>query len=541
MAKNPETKVKFNVFNQEFNQGMKEMNKESKNLNKQFKLQQEQMKDTATDTEKLEAKIDNLGQQHNITKRKIKATEDALKDTIKYYGENSNEAQKLENKLLDLKISEQKFANATTDAKNDLNKQIQEMKDAKSVANKLKDSLDDVSSSAKDMGGKLSGGLSAPIGGTGAVAGAVAVDIDGATRLVKGSLGATGEEAKQLESDLRKIWSDGFGGNPEEAARAMMMVKQNINGINNGEPLQQVTKDALTLAQVTEADVGEVTRGVSQLMHNFGLTSQEAFDLFAKGNSNGLNYSQEMFDNISEYAPLFEQMGFSAEDYFKVLSNGSKNGAYNLDYINDVMKEFDIRARDGSEKTAEAFSQMSKPTQELFDKFKNGKATTQELFQAVLPELENMDDQVKANQIGVELFGTKFEDMGTKTMYALDNTNESMKKTKGAMKDLGETQEESLGNQLQSSLRNLASALEPVGKVLVDTLNKATPYIEKFANWFTKLSPSMHVLIAVISTLLAALGPLITVFGFMVQGIKPLIPIFKFVFKWVKKLFPMFK
>ncbi len=541
MAKNPETRVKFTAFNQDFNKSMKEMEDESRDLNKRFKLQQEQMKDTASDTEKLEHKIENLGQQHSITERKIKATEDALKDNIKYYGENSTEAKKLENKLLDLKISQEKLANASGIAKRDLNKQMQEMKDAKSIANKLKDSLDDVSESAKDMGGKLTGGLSTPLAGGGAAAGAVAVNIDGASRLINGALGSSKEEAKRLKEDLQAVWSDGFGQNPEDAARSMMMVKQNIKGINDGEPLQQITKDAITLANVTDSDVGEVTRSVNQVMHHFGLTAEEALDRFAKGNAEGLNYSQEMFDNISEYSGNFKQMGYGVDEYFKLLANGSKNGAYNLDYINDVVKEFDVRARDGSKKTAEAFAELSQPTQKLFDKFKNGKATTKELFDKVIPELQNMDDQVKANQIGVELFGTKFEDMGAKTVYSLDDTNNAMENTKGAMKELGDTQEESLGNQLQSSLRNLGEVLEPVGKVLVDVLNKATPYIEKFANWFTKLSPQIHMVVAVIATLLTALGPLITVFGFVVQGLKPIISIFKFMFKWVKRLFPIFK
>jgi len=69
------------------------------------------------------------------------------------------------------------------------------------------------------------------------------------------------------------------------------------------------------------------------------------------------------------------------------------------------MKEFNIRVQDGSDKTADAFGDMSKETQDMFKEFENGKATTEELFNAIIPELENMDDQVEANQIGVEIFG----------------------------------------------------------------------------------------------------------------------------------------
>ncbi|MGF3103650.1 phage tail tape measure protein [Rossellomorea sp. DUT-2] len=540
MAKQPETKVKFSIFNKEFNEGISEINKKSTTLRKEFKLQEEQLKENGSATDILQNKIKRLSGEQDLTKQKIKATAEQLAKAKSYYGENSNEANKLSNKLLDLQISEQKMSNAIKQAKSDIHKQSQEMVSAVKDAKSLSSALDEVSDKAKDAGGNLSAGVSLPLGGIGVAAGKTAVDIDGAVRLMIGALGKTGEEAKLLESDLRAVWSEGFGENPEEAARAMMMVKQNIQGINEGKPLQEVTKDALTLAKVTEADVSEVTRGVNQLMHNFGLTSKEAMDLFAKGQAEGLNFSQEMFDNISEYAPLFKQMGFSASEYFTVLANGSQNGAYNLDYINDVMKEFDIRMRDGSKTTADAFKSMSQNSQNMFQKFKDGKVTTQELFNTVLPELEKMDDQVLANQIGVGLFGTKFENLGTKTVYALNDVNTSLDNTKGAIDQLGSTQVESLGTQLQSAMRSIGQALEPIGVILVGMLLSLKPYLEQFSAWFQTLAPSIQQVIVVLGILITLLGPLITIFGFFVQGLMPLIPILTTVWGWLSKLGPLF-
>ncbi|MGM0863371.1 MAG: phage tail tape measure protein [Bacillota bacterium] len=540
MAKQPEIKVKFSIFNKEFNEGINEINKKSTTLRKEFRLQEEQLKENGSATDILQNKINRLAAEQDLTKQKIKATAEQLAKAKSYYGENSNEATKLSNKLLDLQISEQKMANAVKQAKTDIQKQSQEMESAVKDAKSLSRALDEVSEKAKDAGGNLSAGVSLPLGGIGVAAGKTAVDIDGAVRLMIGALGKTGEEAKLLEADLRAVWSEGFGENPEEAARAMMMVKQNIQGINEGKPLQEVTKDALTLAKVTEADVSEVTRGVNQLMHNFGLTSKEAMDLFAKGQAEGLNYSQEMFDNISEYAPLFKQMGFSANEYFTILANGSQNGAYNLDYINDVMKEFDIRMRDGSKTTADAFKSMSKNSQNMFQKFKDGKVTTQELFNTVIPELEKMDDQVLANQIGVGLFGTKFEDLGTKTVYALNDVNTSLENTKGAIDQLGSTQVESLGMQLQKAMRSIGEALEPIGVILVGMLLSLQPYLEQFSTWFQTLSPTIQQVVVILGVLISLLGPLITIFGFFIQGLLPLISVLTRVWGWLSKLGPLF-
>ncbi|MCP3742774.1 phage tail tape measure protein, partial [Rossellomorea sp. BNER] len=284
----------------------------------------------------------------------------------------------------------------------------------------------------------------------------------------------------------------------------------------------------------------EVTRGVNQLMHNFGLTSQEAMDLFAKGQSEGLNYSQEMFDNISEYAPLFKQMGFSANEYFAILANGSQNGAYNLDYINDIMKEFDIRVRDGSKTTAEAFGSMSQKTQNMFRKFKDGKITTEELFNTVIPELEKMDDQVLANQIGVGLFGTKFEDMGAKTVYSLNDVNTSLNNTKGAMDALGKSQEESFGTKLQNALRSVGEALEPIGIILLNMLIAIAPYLKQFSEWFQNLSPTIQTVIVAIGGLVTVIGPLLAILGFVIQGIMPIVGLFTKLWGWLSKLAPLF-
>nr|WP_250634878.1 phage tail tape measure protein [Bacillus subtilis] len=86
--------------------------------------------------------------------------------------------------------------------------------------------------------------------------------------------------------------------------------------------LKDVTKGAITLSETFDADVNEVTRAGNNIMKGFGVESQKAFDLMTYGAQKGLNFSNEMFDNLSEYAPLFGKMGFSAEEYFPALNEG---------------------------------------------------------------------------------------------------------------------------------------------------------------------------------------------------------------------------
>ena len=48
-------------------------------------------------------------------------------------------------------------------------------------------------------------------------------------------------------------------------------------------------------------------------MSHFGLSADEAFDLMASGAQQGLNYTDELGDNVSEYAGKFAEAGYTAD------------------------------------------------------------------------------------------------------------------------------------------------------------------------------------------------------------------------------------
>ena len=74
-------------------------------------------------------------------------------------------------------------------------------------------------------------------------------------------------------------------------------------------------------------------------MENFDVSAAEAYDYIARGAQNGLDYSGELLDNISEYSVQFKKMGLSASDMFTIFENGAENGAWNLDKIQEAGAE----------------------------------------------------------------------------------------------------------------------------------------------------------------------------------------------------------
>lgn len=57
-------------------------------------------------------------------------------------------------------------------------------------------------------------------------------------------------------------------------------------------------------------DVAETSRAAKAMVENFGIAAEDAFDYIAKGAQDGLDYSGELLDNISEYSVQFKSWGF---------------------------------------------------------------------------------------------------------------------------------------------------------------------------------------------------------------------------------------
>lgn len=111
MEKNPEVKVSYTVVNQAFNQGIRDMKKSVNTLNKEFALQREQMKNSSSESEKLEATVNNLNQEYELAQQKTKMVASALENTKEITGANSEATRIWTDKLLDAQRKEEALKN----------------------------------------------------------------------------------------------------------------------------------------------------------------------------------------------------------------------------------------------------------------------------------------------------------------------------------------------------------------------------------------------------------------------------------------------
>lgn len=335
------------------------------------------------------------------------------------------------------------------------------------------------------------------------------------------------DNTEKYQSVLEDIYKNNYGDSFGDIGSAMSDVVKQM-GILDETSLQNVTESAFTLRDTFGYDIPESTRAAKAMMDNFGISGEEAMNLIATGAQNGLDYSGELLDSISEYSVQFEKMGLDAEDMFAIFQAGAESGAFNLDKVGDAVKEMSIRVVDGSDTTIEGFELIGLNAEEMAEKFSAGGETAKEAFSETIDAIAAMEDPLAQNQAGVDLMGTMWEDLGADAVTALSDIQENSYDTADAMNQIKDIKYDDLGSQFEELKRNVETAIIPIGESLLPLLmnlgetvlplvtNCLAPLIELFA---LLMSP-------ILSLISSAIMPLITAFiSLITSAITPLVSV----------------
>lgn len=326
----------------------------------------------------------------------------------------------------------------------------------------------------------------------------VGADYQAAMARVQASTGASAEQMKRIEEAARAVFSSGMGESFDEVARAMSTIKQ-VGGLD-GKDLESATKNAMALGKTFDMDVNETARATSALMKNFGIDGQKAFDLIAYAAQNGANRNGDLLDTFNEYAVQYKALGFTAEQFAAHLVKGAEDGAFSIDKVGDAIKEFNVRAKDGSKSSMEAFAALGLNGQKATQMFAAGGQSAQVAFAEVVKRLSEMEDPVARNAAGVALFGTQFEDLEVKALEGFKAIQGSLPQIEGTMQQVSRAISSDLGSQLRIVSRSFMDLLLPAAdsaaKAITDQMPKISkalaalaPQIEALSQTFTNALP----------------------------------------------------
>lgn len=347
--------------------------------------------------------------------------------------------------------------------------------DTKEFSEQLSEMEGRVSSFAANVAGTLAVGAAIKQGAEIGIQGYT--DLETAISRVKGALGETSEQAQASGQVIQDVYEAGVGESMDRVAEAIVRVKRNLGNLDDGT-LNSITQQAIILEDTLDVDMNETLRGAKALMKNFGLTVQEAMDYIVKGTQEGLDWTNELGDNISEYSGKFAQAGYSASEYFQLLKNGADGGAYNLDKINDAINEVTTRLADGT--IGDAIDQYSTKTKELFVAWQNGNATQKDVVDSIVEDITNCKNQQDALTMSATAFGTMGEDANLTFAKALSSVGTEFDNVSGAGKKFVDDTTTPM-QELESKLRTVKDQLAPFGEILLNIANVGLDHFNEIA------------------------------------------------------------
>ena len=421
---------------------------------------------------------------HEVTSGATNAIKETSKAIDKLGSDGSKAPPKIRDKLKDLNEEQKNTQTETqeTGSKFDVFKQVgnSALESIQGGFDGLLGKIQNISPEASAITETLTGlGVGGVVGVT-AVAGAIggmalaiktgvnqATELDDAMAKFQAQTGASSNEMSKFKNIARDVWSNNFGEDVSDVADMMGRVKQQMQGISDID-LKNVTEDLLTLRDTFDMDENETLRGAQQLMKQFGITSQEAFDLMATGAQNGLNKSDELGDNISEYSGKFAQAGYSADEYFQLMQNGLDGGAYNLDKVNDAINEVTTRLVDGT--IEGALDSFDTKTQDVFKAWQEGRATQKDVVNAIVEDIsKTTNEQEKLNK-SATAFGTMGEDFNAGFIQSLTTVGNKYKDVEGAMDKVKDIANGGLKNALSGLGRAFLDSFTPIGELITPIL-----------------------------------------------------------------------
>lgn len=388
---------------------------------------------------------------------------------------------------------------------------------SKNMATEVGNNITGIGESMTSVGSTLTKSVTVPLLGIGTAGLKVASDFDSAFSQFQAKVGDATGSMDEYRSVMDEVYKNNYGDSVMDVADAMGEVVTRLGEMDSSQ-LQKTTESAIALRDTFGYEVSESLRTVDTLMKNFGLTADQAFDYIVKGQQEGLDFSGEFLDTINEYSVQFDKLGFSADDMFNILKQGADSGAWNLDKVGDAIKEFSIHAIDGSNTTAAGFEALGFSADDMAARFAAGGDTAKEAFQEVIDGLANMDDPVEQSIVGVNLFGTTWEDLGPEVVTQLADITGEVTGMKGAMDNLKEVKYDNLESAIGGLLRSLQSAGAELGEVLIPKVEAAIDVVDGLVEKFDALDPGTKELIVNIGLAAAAIGPVILIIGKLVTA-----------------------
>ena len=253
---------------------------------------------------------------------------------------------------------------------------------------------------------------------------------------------------------------------------------------------QGVIEQLSGVSEIMGEEIPDVARAAGQAVKT-GLADNatEAMDLFVASSRNGLNISHDLLDTVNEYGTQFRKLGIDGPEAMGLVNQAIQGGARDADVAADAIKEFAIRAVDGSASTTQAFTELGLNADDIAHKFAEGGSAAHDATQQIFQGLRNIDDPLTRSRVGVALFGTQWEDLGAAfDSFDLSTAAASLGQVGGAAQSAMDKISNDAAGSIESAKRSIETSTNAISAALAKAFG---PELAKLADWVTTHQPEI--------------------------------------------------
>lgn len=262
-----------------------------------------------------------------------------------------------------------------------------------------------------------------------------------------------------------------------QVAKTNLIVEQLAN--TTGKATDKLREQATAIEKAYGKEFNDAVKELTDLQKDFGITSEEAFDIYNDGLARGGAQSAEFGDSIREYGSLFADAGFTAQEFLDILNTGIDLGIYN-DKLPDAIKEAGLSLKEQTTATRDALTNAfgASFTNDILNQVSTGEKSVKEALFAISAAAEDAQlNQQQLAQLTADVFRGAGEDAGGAQMIfealntsiekqteSLGKYGEAVKKSADLFNDLEEAKTRALKSDaaiaFTQRLKNLATELE---------------------------------------------------------------------------------
>lgn len=353
-----------------------------------------------------------------------------------------------------------------------------------------------------DVGRTMTAALTVPIAGAAAAILKAGTDTQQAFDRIRVATGATGQQLAAYQQVAKNV-----GGT---VPNSLNEVSQAVAGLAQrtgltGKPLEDLSRQVLTLSRITGTDLNEAIRQSSRVFGDWGIKAQQqgaALDLlFRASQQTGIGVQQLEESMVRSGAPL-RQLGFSFGEAAALVGKFEKEGVNSQLVLGSLRIELSRLAKAGITDAHQAFLQ-------------------------IIESIKGAGSASAANGLAVKAFGARAgPDMAAairegrfeieKLWKGISQGGDTIRKAGQDTLHFGE-QFAILRNKVELALRplgqELMKALSGLAGHLIDTI----PLLTGLVHAFVSLPAPVQLAVAGLLGLVAAAGPLLLVIGNLVR------------------------